>query len=236
MRFFYNTTTKDSICDDVDFLCGSTSATYPLQQKQRNFNQHYFNVVRMIWESQDRWQYDDSNYLSAARAKTTLVHKQADYTLPSIAQRIRRVQVRASTGNWTKLFSRDEMDEDFALETLSAASLPLMYDLVGRSIILTPSPASASVILSAGLEVNFDRTPSAFGSASTASPSIPEPFHRILSYGMSIDFTQDNSQKQLWLREKTDLEQGLKNFYSHRNVEERNQVKIHSKRLWRRYR
>lgn len=237
MRFYYNTTTKDSLCDDIDFLCQSTSATYPLPQKTRNVNQAYYNVVRLIWESQDRWQYDDSNYTDLSRAKTTMVGSQNDYTLPTTAQRIRRVQVKDSQGNWQRVLSRDEADIDLSLEQFTGTSgLPLYYDLVGRSLFLYPAPSSGVVTLSAGLEVNFDRTPSAFGSASVNSPGFPEPFHRILSYAASIDYTKDAQQKSYFVRQKEQLEAALKNFYAHRNIEQQNQIKPHSKRYWRRYR
>ena len=237
MRFFYNTVTKDSICDDIDFLCGSTSASYPLQAKNRNVNQHYFNVVRLIWESQDRWQYDDSNYTDLPRAKTTMVANQRDYSLPATAQRIRRVQVKDSNGNWQKVTSIDEADitEQSIEEFQESSGLPIYYDLVGRSLFLFPAPASGSTTLSAGLEIHVDRTPSAFASASTNSPGFPEPFHRILSLAASVDFIQDPNRRQYLVREKEKLEMALKNFYAHRNIEQVNKIQPRSKRFWRRY-
>lgn len=36
---------------DIDFLCGSTSGTYPDADKIRNMNIAYQDVARVIWES-----------------------------------------------------------------------------------------------------------------------------------------------------------------------------------------
>src|SRR3989344_5051717 len=71
------------ITADVLFLCGTTSASYPLADITRNVNIEYNNISRLIWESQGSWQYDDSNATTLPIAKATMVHGQQDYSLPS---------------------------------------------------------------------------------------------------------------------------------------------------------
>jgi len=43
--------TISEIKSDIDFLCGSTSATYLDADKIRNVNIAYQDVARVIWES-----------------------------------------------------------------------------------------------------------------------------------------------------------------------------------------
>ena len=87
---------------DTDFLAMSTSATYADADKVRNMNVAYNDVTRQIWESQGGWYFDDSNATTLPVAKTTLVHNQQDYELPSTAQRVRRLEIMDGNGAWVK--------------------------------------------------------------------------------------------------------------------------------------
>jgi hypothetical protein len=75
--------TIGTLKSQINFLCGSTSATYPDADKVRNMNIAYQDVARLIWESASGWQYDDSNATTLPIAKGSLVHNQQDYSLPS---------------------------------------------------------------------------------------------------------------------------------------------------------
>jgi hypothetical protein len=84
---------------DIDFLCGSTSATYSTTSKRRNMNIAYRDVARLIWEVDTGWVYDDSNANTRPHAYTSLVNNQQDYSLPSNAQVVERVDVLDGAGN-----------------------------------------------------------------------------------------------------------------------------------------
>lgn len=207
---------------DIDFLCGSTSGTYPDADKIRNINIAYQNVATEIWRCADGWQYDDSNATTLPRGLTTLGHNQQDYTVPSTAQYIQRIEIKESNGNIVKLKAIDMTDINVALpEFRESPGIPQYYDLVGRSLMLYPAPSSAYCTLASGMTVWVDRDVTEFpvtaGTGST--PGFATAFHRILSYAAAIDFVQDSNEKNRLIGLKTQLENNMKNLYSKRNVE-----------------
>ena len=229
--------TISDLKNDVHFLCGSTSGTYPDADLIRNINIHYNDVARLIWESAGGWQFDDSNETTLPIAKTTLVHNQQDYSLPTDAQKLEAVVVKDSSGNWSKLKPFDIHDTTIApSEYLETAGLPLYYDMIGKSVMLYPTPSSAYCTLASGLGVYVSRNVTEFAvTASSETPGFATPFHRILSYATSLDFLQDNAQKQSLAIQKDRLEKGLVNFYAKRGVEVIANIKPQAKKGWRRY-
>lgn len=238
MEFNNTANTALGICQDIDFLCGTTTASYPLADKVRNINQAYSDVNRLIWECCDTWQYDDTERTDLPIAKTSLLDEQQDYSVPTTAQRIFRIEVLDSAGNWQKLQPLDYKDVGgFALpEYMETAGMPLYYDLVANSIFLYPKPAAENCTLTNGLAVYFSRDISLFTTASTTgSPGFAAPFHRILSLQAAIDFEKDPDQRKIFVAEKTQLIEGLKRFYSTRSVEKRAEITPSNKRQHRQY-
>jgi len=235
MEFNYNTN-KDSLYDDVDYLCGSTSATYPILDKRRNIYNAYTDVSRLIWEVAYGWQYDDSNRTDLPIAQTTLVHGQQDYSIPTNAQRLERVEVKTSGGDWVKLRNIDSRNISTAIDEFEETDgLPIYYDMIGRSIMLYPTPSSAYCTMTSGLQVVVSRDVSAFASASTAEPGFARPFHRLLSLGAAIDFTRDPSEQKRLVQMKDRLEKGLIRFYSKREEEGKTRIEPHNKKNWCQY-
>lgn len=222
---------------DIDFLCGSTSATYPDADKIRNINIAYQDVARLIWESADGWQYDDSNNTDQPIVRRTLVDNTQEYSIPTTAQRIERIEVMDNAGDWHKLDPIDMHDIDIGLsEWYQTAGLPKYYDLVGQFIRLYPKPASSDVTLVSGMAVYVSRDVTEFGAgATTGEPGFATAFHRILSYAASLDFLRDDNEKQFLALQKQRLEQGLVRFYSKRNNEYKTRIKPAGKKNWRQY-
>lgn len=222
---------------DVHFLCGSTSASYPDADLIRNINIAYQDVARLIWSSAGGWQFDDSNATTLPIARTTMVHNQQDYSLPSTTQRVEEVVVKDSDGNWQKLRQFDIHDTTIAPEEyMESAGLPLYYDLIGSSIMLYPKPSSGYCTLASGLGVYVSRDVTEFATtATTASPGFATPFHRILSYAAAIDFVQDQNERNLLVQLKTNLERAMVDFYAKRNVESNSTIKPRSRKVWRQY-
>lgn len=230
--------TISELDSDIDFLCGSTSATYSPTNKRRNMNIAYRDVARIIWESDGGWRYDDSNATNLPKATTDLVHNQQDYTLPTTALRIARVEVKDGVGNWIKLKPLDPQEVTTGLPEFlgGETGTPLYYELQGTSVLLYPTPTSASVTLSAGIMVYVDRDVTSLAvTATTTQPGFAAPFHRILSYAASIDFTQDQNQRQFLAMQKERLEQGMIRFYSKRAPEVKTNIKPGARKAWRKY-
>lgn len=230
--------TTSELDADVDFLCGSTSATYSPTNKRRNMNIAYRDVARIIWESDGGWRFDDSNATTLPKAYTTLVHNQQDYTLPTTAQRIARVEVMDGGGNWLKLSPLDPQEVSTGLPEYLGGNTgtPLRYEIVGRSLLLYPIPSSGYVTLTDGLMIYMDRDITELSvSATTTEPGFAGSFHRILSYAASIDFTQDPNQRQFLAIQKERLEDGMRRFYSKRGAEIKSKIKPGGRKLWRNY-
>lgn len=235
MQFYY-ATNKDDLYSDIDYLCGSTSASYPILDKRRNIYNAYNDVSRLIWEVAYGWQYDDSNRTDLPVAQTTLVHGQQDYAMPTNSQRIERVEVKNSGGDYVKLKAIDTRDIGVAIDEFQeTAGMPIYYDMIGRSIMLYPTPASGDVTLASGLQVVVSRDVSAFASASTAEPGFARPFHRLLSLSAAIDFTRDSQEQQRFVQMRDRLEKGLIRFYSKRSEENRTSIEPSGKKNWRQY-
>lgn len=225
------------IKNDIDFLCGSTSGTYSDVNKIRNVNIAYQDVARLIWTSDGAWQFDDSNSPNLAEAKTTMVHNQKDYSLPATTQRIEAVIVKDSNANWVKLKQFDIHDVNVALpEFQETPGMPMYYDIVGRSLLLYPTPSSAYATLASGLGIYLNRDVTEFSvTATSTTPGFATPFHRILSYAAAIDFEQDTTQRQFLALQKQRLESALVGFYSKRNVERKAMISPAGKKRWRQY-
>ncbi len=231
---FSNTATSQGICEDVDFLCGTTNTSYPLVDKVRNINQAYHDVTRLIWECSDTWQYDDINKGDIPKVLTTLTGGTKQYAIPSTAQKIQRVEIKDQNGNWVKLSQIDYKDIGIALpEYMETDGLPSSYDLIGNYINLYPTPAATSVTEASGMAVYVDRDVTLFTTASVTagvSPGFAPQFHRILSLQAALDFEKDPGQKNLFLTEKQNLIEGLKRFYSTRSIEARTEIMPSGKR------
>ena len=223
---------------DIDFLCGSTSATYSPANKRRNMNIAYRDVCAVIWESDGGWRYDDSNAADLPVATTDLVDNQQDYSLPSTAQRINRIEILDSVGNYIKLNPLDMNEVRTGLPEFLGGNTgqPLYYELVGRSILLYPTPSSGYVTTTAGLKVYVDRDITDLAvTATNTEPGFSSSFHRILSYAVAIDFTQDGNQRNFLVAQKDRLEQMMRRFYSKRASEIKSAIKPSGRKKWRNY-
>lgn len=230
--------TISDLDSDIDFLCGSTSATYSPTNKRRNMNIAYRDVCRIIWESDGGWRYDDTNATTLPKAVTDLVHNQQDYTIPTTALGIQRVEVMDSEGNYLKLKPLDKQEVTTGLpEFLGGNSgTPLYYELVGTSLLLYPSPHSAYVTPTGGLTIYMDRIVTDIAvSATTSEPGFASPFHRILSYAASIDFITDPNRRNFLIEQKARIEEGMIRFYSKRAPEIKTVLKPGARKKWRNY-
>lgn len=227
--------TLDELRNDVHFLCGTTSASYSNTNIDRNLNIALQDVARVIWESDNTWSFQDANDGSDPVAYRTLGNASGSYKIPTTVLTVKAVEIKDSGGNWWKLKPKSLYDLEVSPEEyLPEAGLPVAYSLDGNDVRLYPPASSASVTLTSGMCLRLSPLPLTL-SAATASPGFAAPFHRILSYAASIDFTQDEKQRQFHMAQKLRLEKGLSNFYSHRAVEMPIRIKPHSQKKWRQY-
>lgn len=225
------------IKSDINFLCGSTSATYVNSDKMRNVNVKYHDVARLIWESDGTWAFDDKNNTDAPVAYRTMANASANYLVPTTALRIKDVEIKNANGDWfvMKPTTLDKMRIS-PEEYLTGTGMPLYYWMEGNEIRLFPAPGTGYTTMSSGMLVRLSRDVTELGvSATTSTPGFATPFHRILSYAAAIDFTQDPQQRQFLAVQLDRLEKGLTRFYSKRAEQEPSRLTPASKRNWRQY-
>ena len=222
---------------DIDFLCGTTSTSYPTEDKIRNINQSWHGVSRLIREVEYGWQYDDINATDFPIATTPLVHGQQDYELPDGAQGVEKVEALNDIGDYQKLIQMDWHDIEIAMSEFQEGNgFPQYYDLIGHSVFLYPSPSSADVTTAAGLKLYFSRDITELATtATTATPGFATPYHRILSLDAAIIFEEDAGKTNKWIRMRDGLIESMKKFYGNRNVERPRQIKPYAKKRWKQY-
>ena len=231
---FNSTTNLDGIIQLCELFLGMTDGDISgnatlLKQFTGLINTWYRRVNSLIWEVTGTWEYDDSNWTDLPVATTDLVNEQQDYEIPSTAQKMSRVEILDSNGNYCLLVAFDEsMVKNQAMsEFYETAGLPIYYDLKGRSLSLYPKPSSEKVTLTAGLEVYFSRDISEFVSTDTTKePGFVNSFHKLLPLGASYDYavSYEMFEKANFLKGQiNELVQELKKFYSgrHRDMKAR---------------
>jgi len=228
-----DTDLENSLYHDCLFRLGigsSDTTTYPFDPDfVRNANIWYRKVNSWIWRVTGTWEYDDSNFSDLPIATRTLVDGQQDYEIPSSAQKIDRVEVLDSDGNYRRLtpIDKSQIKSQSMSEYFETAGLPIKYDLIGRSIFLYPKPSSDNVTLAAGLKVYFSRDIDPFDPDDDdgsdvdhkREPGFVSNFHPLLSMGPALDYARvymPDKVAQL-ASEIGQMKKNLEEFYSDRH-------------------
>jgi len=203
-----------------------TNSTGLVQDKARNMNNWYHKTINWILESQDGWDFDDTNNTDFPIATADLVAGQQDYALPLSdgILKIKRLEISYDGSKWNKAFPFDINESGSGTSTTDIAndfdvSNPY-YDLLANSIFLYPIPDTA---VEDGLKIWFARKIENIFTATgndTRSPGIDEQFHRVISYGASYDWAltkTDGSRASAFLNEISKLEAEIKRFYGRKD-------------------
>lgn len=187
---FSDTSGKTGLVEDVTFLTGADANAYSMADRTRNMNRWYYKAVIEAWKAGDTWKFDDTNATGYPVAVTTMVDSQNDYSLPSTALKIQRVEVKDSNGDWSVVDPISQEEIDGALdEYYEIDGVPIRYRMVKNSVWLYPAPAASKVTLTSGLKIYFLREVDEFTAADTTQePGIAEPFHRVISLGGAYDY------------------------------------------------
>jgi len=238
MQYNSHASNQDIISDITFLLTGSyaTTTDFHINGKTRCVNRWYNRVVSLILQADNRWEWDDTNQTDLPIATTTLVASQQDYQISGVTfLRINRVEVLNNAGDYQQInpISQQDLRGTALSEYKETAGMPQEYDLIGDSFFLYPKPASASVTLTAGLKVYFQRNVVAFTTTdTTAVPGFAEPFHRILSFGAAMDYAIANnltSKISIFQNEINKLEAGLIEFYSNRHRDSKVRMRLKNK-------
>lgn len=225
---FNNTTTKDGIMQDCEFwLFASnygqiTNSATNLLTFTSLVNRALDSVVTTIFESDDRWEFDDTTYTDYPIATTDLVNGQRDYVLSVSHLKVTRVEIKDESGIWMKLTPIDLVDIPVARdEFMTLDAQPYYYDKTANSIFLYPAPNYNST---GGLRVYYQREPNYFVSSDTTKEAgFVSLAHRLLPLKACYDFAVANNltDKITVLRSEIDKKElELRKFYGRRNKDE----------------
>lgn len=170
------------------------TTSLPVEDFVRSANVYNRKVGYLAWKNASGWEFDDSNYSTLPIATTTLVDEQQDYSIPSNALDIERVEVMDNSGDYVLLnrMNKSEIRDEALSEYYKTSGLPKYYDVVGNSLMLYPKPSASNVTLVAGLKVYLQRDISALTEGSyrniLTEPGFHINFHPYIAYGVAIDY------------------------------------------------
>ena len=189
-----NTATKQGICQDIDFLCNTNTASYEMAEKERNINNWHNRMIVEILDSMDEWDFQGEI------ATADLVASQQEYTFPTDILKIKRIEVDYDgDGDFNKANPMDINSVDKTVATSAeingrwSTSSP-EYGTFDDSFFLYPVPKTNRT---GGLKIWYVKEVlpfSAFaGSATfiagnTAEPVFEDAFHRTISLGVALDY------------------------------------------------
>lgn len=215
--------------DDENVLTKETFIRYA--------NEWYRRVATLIWESDTNWEWDDSGREDKRPiARTDLKDGQEQYTLPTDAFDIFRVEVQDSEGDFYRIYPFQEETIGTALsEWFEEKSMPRYYRLLGDMIFLKPAPSDDDVTLSRGLKMYVERDIKEFTPSDTdRKPGFPPNFHTVLSYGAALKYAQSKGladKARIYKGEIKTMLEKVQNYYAtrHRDYNKRLTPKINRK-------
>lgn len=218
---FSDSTNKQGIVEEIDFLISTDSTSYPTAQKTRNVNRWYDKALGWIMEaSNPRFQFDDSKYTTTPVFTTALVAGQSQYAFDSTWLDIDRVDLLDENGHWRQLSSLDQSDVYGGYDEHETTNgTPYSFDIISNVLELHPAP---SYSLARSLKVWAKRKGSYFAAGDTTTePGFAPQFHRILSLGAAYDYALAKGLSQVkMLREEIEqMHREIDDFYGERTSE-----------------
>lgn len=211
----------------VTFLTGLGTDIYLPADRLLSINKYYDQLHSIILESQDEWDFDDSNSVDLPIAKTTLTTG-GNYALPPTIYKLNKVEVNYGSG-FIKVNPLDlnetGLSED---EVLARANVENPYYRVfGQTIKLYPTPTAE---VANGLQLYYDREVSEFTAAEvttgTKKPGLDRLWHDYLAIGASVDAAIKFSLTNLNILETKlqDMEARIRKYYGDKVVDRKYQV------------
>lgn len=221
----FNPGNGQGLVDDIDFLLGTNTSSYPIADKTRNINNRLDEVVSLIMRADGQWEFDDNNQTDLPVATTDIVNGQDNYEIAAGSfLDVIRVEMLQPNGRAIQLTPIDYQDRrgQAMTEIAHTNGIPQYYDKVGNSLILYPT---SNYSYTAGLKVYFKRNAVLFTTADTTEePGFNRQYHRLLSIGASIDYCIPNGldKKMVTLMKQWDrMAAGMIEFYSARSKDQK---------------
>lgn len=249
---FNDTSTLQGLIQECEFNTGlgdtgiSGDATM-LAHFVRLINGRYHQVITMILDSQDDWDFDDNTITSTYPIATRpLVAGQRDYTFPQASSswqligreggaaassaainplKIKRIDITYDGTNYYRAEAFDAQASGLGLgnDTITDQRFDKTapkVDVRDNAAWIYPLANASDVSAGAKIRVEFQREPTEFTAASTtAEPGIDEAWHRMIAIGASWDFARAKglAAEKSLAAQYLEYEQRLRRYYGTKN-------------------
>lgn len=221
--------TKTQIDALIDRNCKSNSVSYPVADKTADENLAIDEAMAIIFTTNGKWQYDDSNHTDYPIITTNLTASQRDYAFTTDEQGnlildIYKVMVKNEEGIFHEIYPVDQQSDEYMDGFWSGQNetgIPSRYDKTANGIFLDCIPSYNSTN---GLKVFINREGSYFTTADTTKkPGFSGLFHEFVALVPSIRYCKRNKMFDLSDRYEKDLEKmtmAMKKHYRDRGRDE----------------
>ncbi len=207
----------------------ANDSAYPLAEKVIDMNQAIDRAFHLIFRSDGKWQFDDSNHTDYPIITTNLVSGQRDYSFltdgsGNIILDIFKVVVAGDDGIYREVLAVDQQsDYDMAgfYDGQNATGTPLKYDKTANGIFLDAIP---SYNQTGGLKVYINREASYFTvSDTTKTPGFDGLCHEYVALRPSYMYAMRNGlpNQEILKREMLEMEETIQLRYSNRMKDEK---------------
>ncbi len=220
---FDDTSDKQGICQDIDFICGTNSVSFPKADKVRLVNLGLDEVSDLIQSVDTNWSAQDSNSTDTLVGYIDILSGTPTYTIDTDFSAIRGAYVNIGSNVYREL---KQLTKTEAMEAdTSVTGTPTGFWLDGNKIYLNPTPNSTTtgnsttksgygIKLLVQKAINYVAT-DATGYLLGYSPL----FYRLASLYACRDYfmAKNLSTTNYVLNQITIMEQRLKTNYARRN-------------------
>lgn len=221
---FSDSSTLNGIVQDVRFLSSTDANGYATADIVRNANRWYERAIAWLLESEDDWDWDDTNLTNLPRADAAMVANQEDYGLPSDLFKLLRLEATWDGATYYKAyplhFSERAGGSDTTTINNEFQRTRPFFQLFANQILIRPIPTTADVAAGASLRIWYARNFDDFVAADTTQvPGFVKLWHRLISYGAAYDFAisrNKNNVNQL-RQELAIMEKEFRAFYQNKN-------------------
>lgn len=224
---FSDNINKLGLVEQVRQLMRVDSSQWPTSRIVNSANNWLDYVTGYAIGADKRFQWDDTNHSKLPIGTTNLIANQSDYSFLTDEQGNRiltltRIEVKDSTGFWTKLTPIDQNNIQVAIdEAQRTAGLPLYYDKIADNIIrLYPKPQNN---VTNGIKFYFQRAPSYFvATDTTKEPGVAPTLHRGFVIASAYDgcMTLGLGNLQALSIERQYEEKKMQDYFLNRNGDE----------------
>lgn len=195
-------------------------------------------VFHVIFKTDGRWQFDDSNHTTYPILTGNLEDGQRDYSFTTdsdsnLILAIQRVFVRTSaTTAYYEIYPVDvqtapESEILSFVDGLNTEGIPYSYDKTATGIFLDPIPKAD---VTAGLKIYVSREGSYFDNTTTGWASKKAGFAGLYHEYLILDAcyryarANDLQKREVLKRDLLELKKDVEEFYAHRSKDERNVI------------